>query len=60
MQPISYYIVVPTVAALLTFMFRRFKGRRSAVRGIRGPPSPSFLLGLFDFALSFNCVSNTR
>ncbi|KAK0445854.1 cytochrome P450 [Armillaria borealis] len=45
MQHISYYIVVPTVAVLLTVMFRRFKGRRSAVRGIRGPPSPSFLLG---------------
>ncbi|KAK0202222.1 cytochrome P450 [Desarmillaria ectypa] len=45
MQPISYYIVVPTVAFLFTVMLRRFKGRRSAVRGIRGPPSPSLLLG---------------
>ncbi|KAK0221384.1 cytochrome P450 [Armillaria fumosa] len=45
MQPILYYIVVPTVAVLLTVMFRRFKGHKSAVRGIRGPPSPSFLLG---------------
>ncbi len=46
MQHISYYIVVPTVVVLLTVMFRRFMERRSAVRGIRGPPSPSFLLGL--------------
>ncbi|KAK0187587.1 cytochrome P450 [Armillaria mellea] len=45
MQPVSYYIVVPTVAVLLTVMFRRFKRGRSVVWGLRGPPSPSFLLG---------------
>ncbi|KAK0504462.1 cytochrome P450 [Armillaria luteobubalina] len=45
MQPILYYIVVPTVATLLAVMLRRFKGHRSTVRRIRGPPSPSFLLG---------------
>ncbi|KAK0492365.1 cytochrome P450, partial [Armillaria luteobubalina] len=45
MQPILYYIVVPTMAALLTVIFWRFKGRRSTVWSIRGPLSPSILLG---------------
>ncbi|SJL05138.1 uncharacterized protein ARMOST_08511 [Armillaria ostoyae] len=46
MQPTSYYFVFPTVAILLTFvLFLRSKGRRFSVRRIRGPPSPSFLLG---------------
>ncbi|KAK0227612.1 cytochrome P450 [Armillaria fumosa] len=46
MQPTLYYFVFPTVAILLTFvLFLRSKGRRSLVQKIRGPPSPSFLLG---------------
>ncbi|KAK0187584.1 cytochrome P450 [Armillaria mellea] len=45
MQPVLYYIVVPTVAVLLTVIIRRFKQGRSLVRCVRGPPSPSFLLG---------------
>ncbi|KAK0455344.1 cytochrome P450 [Desarmillaria tabescens] len=47
MQQTSYYFVLPTVTILLTFvLFLRSKGRRSSVQRIRGPPSPSFLLGL--------------
>ncbi|KAK0473875.1 cytochrome P450 [Armillaria novae-zelandiae] len=46
MQSTSYYFIFPTVAVLLTFvLFLRSKGRRSSVRRIRGPPSPSLLLG---------------
>ncbi|KAK0455342.1 cytochrome P450 [Desarmillaria tabescens] len=45
MQSTSYY-VFPAVAILLTFvLFLRSKGRRSLVQRIRGPLSPSFLLG---------------
>ncbi|KAK0186133.1 cytochrome P450 [Armillaria mellea] len=46
MQPTSFYFVFPTAAILLTFvLFLRSKGRRFSVRSIRGPPSPSSLLG---------------
>ncbi|PBK92219.1 cytochrome P450 [Armillaria gallica] len=46
MQPTPYYFIFPTVAILLTFvLFLRSKRHRSSVRRIRGPPSPSFLLG---------------
>ncbi|KAK0186135.1 cytochrome P450 [Armillaria mellea] len=46
MQATASYFVFPTAAILLTFvLFLRSKGRRSLVRKIRGPPSPSFLLG---------------
>ncbi|KAK0438180.1 cytochrome P450 [Desarmillaria tabescens] len=45
MQSIIHYLVFPTVALFLTFAFLRFKGRRSIVWKIRGPPSPSALLG---------------
>ncbi|KAK0455346.1 cytochrome P450 [Desarmillaria tabescens] len=46
MQQTSYYFVLPTVAILLTFvLFLRSKARKSSVQRIRGPPSPSFLLG---------------
>ncbi|KAK0493368.1 cytochrome P450 [Armillaria luteobubalina] len=46
MQPTSYYFVFPAVAILLTFwLFLRSKGGRSLVQKIRGPQSPSFLLG---------------
>ncbi|KAK0438185.1 cytochrome P450 [Desarmillaria tabescens] len=45
MQSITTYLVFPTVALFLAFAFLRFKGRKSIVWRIRGPPSPSTLLG---------------
>ncbi|KAK0434981.1 cytochrome P450 [Desarmillaria tabescens] len=44
-QSITYYFVFPTAAFLLAFTLLRSKGRKSMVRRIPGPPSPSSLLG---------------
>ncbi|KAK0451384.1 cytochrome P450 [Desarmillaria tabescens] len=44
-NPITYYFVFPTAAFLLAFTLLRFKDRKSMVRRIPGPPSPSSLLG---------------
>ncbi|KAK0455290.1 cytochrome P450 [Desarmillaria tabescens] len=45
MQPTLYYLVLPVIAYLLTVVALRLRKRRSAIRKIRGPPRPSWLLG---------------
>ncbi|SJL05095.1 uncharacterized protein ARMOST_08467 [Armillaria ostoyae] len=45
MQPALYYFVIPAIAYLLVGVTLRLWKRRYAIRKIRGPPRPSFLLG---------------
>ncbi|KAK0218533.1 cytochrome P450 [Armillaria nabsnona] len=45
MQPALYYFVIPAIAYLLAAVPLRLWKRRYAIRNIRGPPCPSFLLG---------------
>ncbi|PBK62778.1 cytochrome P450 [Armillaria solidipes] len=45
MQPALYYFVIPVIAYLLVAVPLRLWKRRYAIRKIRGPPCPSFLLG---------------
>ncbi len=41
-----YYFVIPAIAYLLVTVPLRLWKHRYAIRNIRGPPRPSFLLGL--------------
>ncbi|KAK0229198.1 cytochrome P450 [Armillaria nabsnona] len=45
MQPALPYFVIPAIAYLLVGVTLRLWKRRYAIRKIRGPPRPSFLLG---------------
>ncbi|KAK0486622.1 cytochrome P450 [Armillaria luteobubalina] len=45
MQTTLYHFVIPAIAYLLVIIPLRIWKRRSAIRKIRGPPRPSFLLG---------------
>ncbi|KAK0210062.1 cytochrome P450 [Desarmillaria ectypa] len=45
MHRTSYYLVLPVIAYFLIAVALRHWKRRSAIRRIRGPPRPSFLLG---------------
>ncbi|KAK0222986.1 cytochrome P450 [Armillaria nabsnona] len=45
MQPALYYFVIPAITFLLVAVPLRLWKRRYAIRNIRGPPCPSFLLG---------------
>ncbi|KAK0207526.1 cytochrome P450 [Armillaria fumosa] len=52
MQPAVYYFVIPAIAYLLFAVPLRLWKHRYAIRKIRGPPRPSFLLGHEYFLLS--------
>ncbi|KAK0218532.1 cytochrome P450 [Armillaria nabsnona] len=45
MLPALYYFVIPAITYLLVAVPLRLWKRRYAIRNIRGPPCPSFLLG---------------
>ncbi|KAK0438186.1 cytochrome P450 [Desarmillaria tabescens] len=45
MQSVTHYFVFPAVALFLTLVFLLFRGRKSIVWKILGPPSPSALFG---------------
>ncbi|KAK0493367.1 cytochrome P450 [Armillaria luteobubalina] len=60
MQSTSYYIFFPTIAILTFVLFLRSKGRRASVLKIRGPPSPSLLLGHEYFLRSRQHVGDTE
>ncbi|KAK0207524.1 cytochrome P450 [Armillaria fumosa] len=45
MQSAGYYFFIPAIAYLLATISLRIWKRRYAIRKIRGPPRPSFLLG---------------
>ncbi|PBK86305.1 cytochrome P450 [Armillaria gallica] len=45
MQPAFYYFIIPAIAYLFVAVPLRLWKRRYAIRKIRGPPCPSFLLG---------------
>ncbi|PBK86217.1 cytochrome P450 [Armillaria gallica] len=45
MLPALYYFVIPAITYLLVAVSLRLWKRRYAIRKIRGPPCPSFLLG---------------
>ncbi len=46
MQPALYYFIIPAIAYLFVAVPLRLWKRRYTIRKIRGPPCPSFLLGL--------------
>ncbi len=46
MLPPLHYFVIPAITYLLVAVSLRLWKRRYAIRKIRGPPCPSFLLGL--------------
>ncbi|KAK0214207.1 cytochrome P450 [Armillaria fumosa] len=45
MQPVLYYFVISVIAYLFVTVLMHLRKRRDAIRKIRGPARPSFLLG---------------